>query len=106
MEILGPAELQRRLAQSEEKPILIDVREPWEFEICRIPGCLHIPLSLLPVRMLELKKNAPTVIVCHHGIRSLHAARLLEQNGFSKVAHLDGGISAWASDIDQDMAVY
>lgn len=87
-------------------PVLIDVREPWEFETCQIPGSKHLPMATVPARMRELDKAAPTVVICHHGMRSLQVAHYLIQSGFSDVYNLAGGIDAWASEVDPNVPRY
>ena len=85
---------------------LLDVREPWESDVCRIDGSRLIPLSQLPSRLAELEPGRPTVVICHHGVRSLRAAAYLEHCGFADVVNLSGGIDAWARTVDQGMALY
>lgn len=85
---------------------LLDVREPWEFNVCRIEGSRLIPLSQLPARLGELDPGRTTVVICHHGVRSLRAASYLEHCGFGDVVNLSGGIDAWARSVDRGMAVY
>lgn len=89
-----------------EKPVLVDVREPWEFETCRIPGSLSIPMRSIPARYLELKKDADIVMVCHHGARSFQCGMYLEQMGFGGIINLHGGVAAWARDVDSSMPTY
>ena len=79
------------------QPVLIDVREPWEFEYCRIEGSLLIPLGELASRIDEIPADRPLVMVCHHGHRSDYAAALLQQAGFTEVHNLRGGVEAWAA---------
>lgn len=85
---------------------LLDVREPWEFGVCRLEGSRLIPLSQLPARLPELDAGRTTVVICHHGVRSLRAAAYLEHCGFGDVVNLSGGIDAWARTVDRDMALY
>ena len=91
-------------------PLLLDVREPWEYEICHLNNSVAIPLKTLPVQLEEFSTNiAPEttiVCICHHGVRSLKAAHFLQQNGFSQPINLTGGINAWAQQVDPTMAVY
>lgn len=87
-------------------PILLDVREPWEYEICRLPGTVLIPMRDLPARMHELNQEAEIVVICHHGVRSYHAARYLETLGFGDVINLSGGMAAWADEVDPAMPRY
>ena len=92
---------------SDGRPVeLLDVREPWEFNVCRLEGSRLIPLSQLPTRLGELDPDRTTVVICHHGVRSLRAAAYLESFGFGDVVNLSGGIDAWARTVARDMAVY
>lgn len=87
-------------------PLLVDVREPWEFDVCHIEGSLHVPLGHLPARVAGLPQDRPLVIVCHHGNRSHHAAAWLQRMGFRDVHNLRGGVAAWAAEVDPAMPVY
>jgi len=106
MRHLQAAELKSWLEAKPGPVSLLDVREPWEFEVCRIDGSRLIPLSQLPARLGELDPGRTTVVICHHGVRSLRAAAYLEHCGFADVVNLSGGIDAWARTVDQGMAVY
>jgi rhodanese-related sulfurtransferase len=99
-------ELQSWLAAGAANVALLDVREPWEFEKCRIEGSRLIPLAQLPARLGELDRERTTVVICHHGVRSLRAASYLEHCGFGDVVNLTGGVDAWARSVDNGMAVY
>ncbi|MEW6118876.1 MAG: rhodanese-like domain-containing protein [Pseudomonadota bacterium] len=105
MRQIRPVELAAYLAQG-HAPVLLDVREPWEAGICRLPGSLLIPMRDLPARLNELNKEAETVVICHHGVRSYHAARYLESLGFGDVINLSGGVAAWADEVDPAMPRY
>lgn len=87
-------------------PMLLDVREPWEFETCRIEGAVLIPMRTIPARLAELDEESPIICICHHGARSRQVAHFLEQHGFSDVTNLTGGIDAWARHVDTTMPVY
>ncbi|MBI2307946.1 MAG: sulfurtransferase [Rhodocyclales bacterium] len=87
-------------------PLVLDVREPWEVEICRIEGALAMPMAAVPPRLQELDPDAETVVVCHHGVRSFQIALFLERNGFASVYNLSGGVAAWADDVDPSMQRY
>ncbi len=100
------AELKGWLAAQAGPVTLLDVREPWEFERCRIDGSRLIPLAQLPARLGELDPARPTVVICHHGVRSLRAAAYLEHCGFADVVNLSGGIDAWAKTVDPGVPVY
>lgn len=104
---IGPAELARWLADpARQRPTLLDVREPWEFEICRIEGSTLVPLREVPMRAAKLDAEADTVVICHHGGRSLQAARYLSHQGFARVWNLAGGVDAWARTVDPGMRRY
>jgi rhodanese-related sulfurtransferase len=77
-------------------PELLDVREPWEFELARIEGSRLIPMSELGERFGELDPGAETVVICHHGHRSSHVTRALQGAGFEKVSNLEGGLDAYS----------
>ena len=100
-----PPELAAHI-QSGHTPVLLDVREPWEWNLCRLPGAILIPMRELPARLSELNKDAETVVICHHGVRSYHAARYLETAGFVNVVNLSGGVAAWADEVDPAMPRY
>jgi rhodanese-related sulfurtransferase len=106
MQQMSVRELQERLAQSGPKPVLLDVREGWELKICALPGALHIPMGQIPARTAELDPEQELVVVCHHGVRSLRVAHFLASHGFSKLYNLQGGVDAWAREIDPAMHTY
>lgn len=87
-------------------PVIVDVREPWEREICAFDGALTIPMGELPGRWEEVPAGEPVVVVCHHGVRSLHATVWLRHQGVAGAVSLRGGIDAWAREIDPAMACY
>lgn len=89
-----------------ERFVLLDVRESFEADIASIPGSLLIPLGELPSRMSELDSTDEIVIYCKTGLRSVDALRKLQDAGFGKLAHLEGGIQAWAERIDPNVAKY
>ena len=95
-----------RLRANGEDLVIIDVREPWEREICSIAGSLGIPLDELPERTGELGDAGTLVLVCHHGVRSLQAAIWLRRQGFENAVSLSGGIDAWASELEPTMRRY
>lgn len=98
-------ELKRKL-DAREPLELIDVREPFEYEIARIDGAKLIPLAELPERLAELNRDVSTVVHCHTGMRSAKAVDLLQQHGFTFVINLAGGINAWSERIDPAVAQY
>ena len=104
---IAPVELASwRADPARPAPVIVDVREPWEFERCRIEGSLAIPLSQLPASRAELPENRALVLVCHRGARSQHAAMWLASNGYPSLHNLRGGIEAWALDVDPAMPRY
>ena len=107
MQTVTAPELAAWLAdESREKPVLLDVREAWEFQTCHIEGAVPIPMNTVPARMQELEEDTPIVCICHHGARSMSVAAFLERNGFTQVTNLTGGIHAWALQVDGSMPTY
>jgi rhodanese-related sulfurtransferase len=107
MKQITPAQLAAWVAdESRARPQLLDVREPWEFETCSIAGSVHVPMGDIAARTDEIDAKRDVVVICHHGGRSLQVAIFLEQNGFSKVHNLAGGVDAWAKSVDPAMPVY
>ena len=98
-------EFHQRLQQG-DKVFILDVRNPEEFAICRIPGSTLIPLPELPQRFGELDKNVEMVVHCKSGMRSAKAVQFLRQQGFDKIKNLKGGILTWADKIDPSMPKY
>jgi len=86
--------------------LVVDVREPHEYEIARIDGAVLIPISELPTRLAELDGHREIVTHCHHGARSLKALEILKAAGFSRVRSLRGGIDAWAVNVDPTLPRY
>jgi rhodanese-related sulfurtransferase len=103
-ECITPSELKARL-DAGHRPELLDVREPWEFELARIEGSKLIPMGELAERVWELDPAQETVVICHHGNRSAYVARALGQAGFTKVLNLEGGVDAYA-DVDESVPRY
>jgi len=99
-------ELSREMQQKGPELVLIDVREPHEWEIAHIEGARLIPLGQLPERLGELDGHAEIVTHCHHGVRSMKALQLLKGAGFNRVRSLAGGIDAWADRIEVGMPRY
>ena len=91
---------------STRKPLLLDVREPWEYEICHLPGSHLMPMRSVPDRIGELKDAAEIVVICHHGGRSLQVAQFLEGKGLRAIFNLVGGVDAWARDVDPALRKY
>jgi rhodanese-related sulfurtransferase len=107
MKTLSVRELADWLADEQRpKPVLLDVREPWEQQICRIDGSEPMPMRTVPARASELERTAEVVCVCHHGGRSMQVAMFLERQGFANVYNLTGGVDAWARLVDKAMPTY
>jgi rhodanese-related sulfurtransferase len=107
MKQISPAELSAWLADRQRaRPLLLDVREPWEFQTCRIEGSTHVPMNQVAARKDELAGAADVVVICHHGGRSMQVAMFLEKNGFPSVHNLAGGVDQWAKTVDPSMPVY
>lgn len=103
---LTPAALHARLTAGEDIQ-LIDVREPMEFDYCRIAGSELIPLGEIPRRAGEIRAAGPVVLICHHGVRSAQALAYLQHRlGRENLLNLKGGIDAWSRDVDPSVAVY
>jgi rhodanese-related sulfurtransferase len=88
------------------KPQLIDVREPWEFEICHLENSINIPMGQIPQHLSTFSAAPESVVICHHGVRSMHVIQYLQQQGISNLINLDGGVDAWAQQVDKDMPLY
>lgn len=112
---ITPPDLKRRLddarsgGSQDERPLLLDVREPWEFEISRIEGSTLVPMSVLAEEGMPDpdagSEGRETVVICHHGVRSAHVVRLLRQAGFERVMNLEGGLDAYAG-VDPEVSRY
>ena len=96
----------KQLLDAPNPPRLIDVREPAEWEIVRIPGAVLIPKGELPSKLAELPQNRPVIAYCKTGIRSAEALALLKNAGFSDAKHVQGGVTAWATQVDKSQPVY
>jgi rhodanese-related sulfurtransferase len=104
---ISPIELAQWLSDPRrEKPVLLDVREPWEWQTARIEGARHIPMREVPARAGEIDRAREVVAICHHGGRSQQVAMFLEKNGFAKVHNLVGGVDAWSRTVDPAVPLY
>ena len=104
---ISASELAAWLAdKSRDKPVLLDVREPWEHEKARIAGSQLVPMGQIQKRLAELDDEKEVVAICHHGGRSMQVATFLEKNGFSRVHNLAGGIDAWSRTVDPSGPLY
>ena len=102
---ISPEDLHRRLLAGDDLQ-LVDVREEMEFDYCHLPGSLLVPLDELPRRAAEIRTEGPVVMICHHGVRSGHAAGYLRHLGRTNVLNLRGGVAAWAARVDADFPTY
>ena len=102
---IEPEALRDRIEGGESIQI-VDVREPWELDVCRLPGTTDIPMAQLPETLDSLDKQVPVVTLCHHGGRSLQVAVWLRHQGFETAVSLKGGIHEWAARIDPQLAQY
>ena len=107
MRNITASELKAYLERTDQAPpVLVDVREPWEFQICHIENSKHIPMSDLQRVVNEFDPAQELVLICHHGVRSQRAGMMLAQVGFGNLVNLVGGINAWAREVDPNMPTY
>ncbi len=106
MQHFNAKQLQEYLAFTETNPVLLDVREQWEFDYCHIEGSILIPMGKLPEKLDTLDVQSDIIMICHHGIRSRQMGYYMEQAGFKKITNLDGGVEQWAEDVDPAMKHY
>lgn len=90
----------------ENTSFLLDVRQPWEYDICHLDNSTLIPMAQLPDKPERPDKKQETIVICHHGIRSRMMGRYLESVGFGNIINLSGGVDGWAKNIDTTMASY
>lgn len=100
-----PSDMKLRLDRG-EKLLLVDVREPWEFEICRIQGAKLIPMGSIPANLQALDADEDAICYCHHGMRSLDVAVWLRGQGVERAKSLSGGIERWSLEIDPGVPRY
>jgi rhodanese-related sulfurtransferase len=89
-----------------ESPLVLDVRESWELQLASIPDVVHVPMNQVPARLAEIPRDAAIVVMCHAGGRSMRVAQYLATQGFTDVANLAGGISAWSEVVDATVPQY
>ncbi len=101
---MNPTELKRKL---EEKTVtLIDVREPHELDICKIDEAINIPMSEMESRWQEIPQKGDIVVMCRSGGRSSRVIEFLESKGYMNLVNLNGGILAWADEVDPSLEKY
>ena len=98
-------EVNERIARG-DKLFLVDVREQWEYDLCRIAGAKLIPLGTLPANLNTLLDADEVICYCHHGIRSLDAAVWLRQQGVESAKSMAGGIERWSVEVDPNVPRY
>ena len=112
MQQVSPSQFNDWLQQAASvgQPLVLDVRETWECQLASIApaGCevLIMPMQTIPARLMELDKSRPIACLCHHGGRSMQVALFLEQQGFSNITNISGGIHAWSNQVDASVPVY
>lgn len=106
MQELSAQELKAHLETCDEPPLLLDVRQPWEFDVCKIEDSVLLPMSQITAEYKSLDFDRETVVICHHGIRSRRVGRYLEEAGFSSIINLSGGVAQWAKSVDSEMPTY
>ncbi len=102
---ISATELKTRI-QNEPHLLLLDVREPNEFEFASIENSVLIPLNQIPQRLGELNPQQEIVVICHHGVRSQQACMYLASSGFENISNLTGGIDAWSCGCDSSVSRY
>ncbi len=103
---LTPTELKNYLESASPRPVLLDVREPWEYQLVRLEDSVLLPMRQLPAVLDEFSPEQELVLICHHGIRSMQACRYLLSQGYTHIINLKGGIDRWARELDPHMPVY
>ena len=111
MQQIRPAQFQEWLAQhAGAQPLVLDVREPWEVQTASVTPdgfeLLNIPMQQIPAQPNQLDDDRPTACLCHHGMRSLHVASFLEQNGYTNITNVTGGIDLWSAERDPSVPRY
>jgi rhodanese-related sulfurtransferase len=106
MQEMSPLQVYNYLQTNTNKPLLLDVREPWEYDICHIEGSKLIPMQRIPSHLDQLDPQQETIVICHHGIRSKIVSNFLEQAQFKNIINLSGGVNSWAQEVDPVMPSY
>jgi len=106
MREMTPDECKAYLDSAPDKPLLLDVREPWEYNIVHLEDSVLMPMRQVPVGADALDADREIIVICHHGIRSRQVALFLKARGFSNVVNLSGGIDAWARYTDTSLPTY
>ena len=102
---ISAKEVNERMARGDSL-LLVDVRESWEYDLCRLPGAKLIPLGALPASLNTLLDADDVICYCHHGMRSLDAAVWLRQQGVERAKSMAGGIERWSVEVDPSVPRY
>ena len=94
------------LLNTADKIQIVDVRENFEWDICHIENALNIPMNLIVESEDKISKDIITIVMCHHGARSMNVIHYLKSRGYKNLINLEGGIHAWATDVDKSMSTY
>lgn len=103
---MSPQQISEYLQSSTSSPLLLDVRENWEYDICHIKGSELIPMQQIPMQLNQLDPEQETIVICHHGVRSRMVGQFLEQAEFKNIINLSGGVTAWSQQVDKTMPTY
>ena len=106
MREINPGECSSYLETATEKPLLLDVREQWEYDIVHLDDAVLIPMRQIPAEADSLDPDRETIVICHHGLRSRQVALYLEKLGFTNVVNLHGGMDAWTKEADTGLPSY
>ena len=106
MQQMTPKQVFEHIQRAEAEPVLLDVREPSEVEICALENSISIPLQQISTSLDQLDPDQEHILICHHGIRSHRAGNFLAHQGFEKLINLAGGMEAWACDLDPQVNRY
>jgi len=105
VESVSPQQLQELLA-GKNPPLLLDVRDQWEYDVAHLEGARLLPLDDLQIHAFDLPRDREIVVYCHHGMRSAAAMNFLMQHQYTNVKNLSGGIDRWARELDPEMPRY
>ena len=110
IEQVRPSDWDAWVQAQQERPVLLDVREPWELRTASVAAgdfdLLAIPMNEVPARLGELPAGRPVACLCHHGARSQRVALFLAHHGYGDVVNVAGGIEAWSRDRDPSVPLY
>lgn len=110
MQALTATQLADLCADPQARPLLLDVREPWEVALAAIPpghgDAVFVPMMQIPMRLADIDRTRSVVCICHHGMRSAQVVAFLVQQGYPSVYNLTGGIDAWSCDVDPALPRY